>query len=140
MLRFRCYKHHSRVLTKRILNVPLNFKKKIMDSKYILQSLNDTISSRKGGDPESSYVAYLFAKGQDEMLKKIIEEAGEVVLASKDDDKIKVVKEIADLWFHTLVLMAQHEIHPEDVLGELERRQGVSGIAEKRMRGSIFKE
>ena len=60
-----------------------------MDSKYILQSLNDTISSRKGGDPESSYVAYLFAKGQDEILKKIVEEAGEVVLASKDDDKIK---------------------------------------------------
>ncbi|MAW33929.1 MAG: phosphoribosyl-ATP diphosphatase [Proteobacteria bacterium] len=110
-----------------------------MDSKYILQSLNDTISSRKGGDPESSYVAYLFAKGQDEILKKIVEEAGEVVLASKDDDKIKVVKEIADLWFHTLVLMAQHEIHPEDILGELESRQGVSGIAEKRMRGTIFK-
>lgn len=97
----------------------------------ILERLADTIESRKGQDPKSSYVASLFGKGQDAILKKIAEEAGEAMLASKDGDKLHVVKEVADLWFHSLVMLAWHGLKPEDVYAELERREGVSGIEEK---------
>jgi len=77
----------------------------------------------------------LFAKGQDAVLKKVAEEAAEAVLAAKGGDKIHIVKETADLWFHSLVLLAWHDLAPEDVLAELRRREGVSGIEEKRSRG-----
>ncbi len=97
----------------------------------ILERLADTIESRKGSDPKSSYVASLFGKGQDAILKKIAEEAGETLLASKDGDKLHVVKETADLWFHSLVMLAWHGLRPEDVYAELERREGLSGIEEK---------
>jgi phosphoribosyl-ATP pyrophosphohydrolase len=93
---------------------------------------------RNGGDPHSSYVARLLAKGPDSFLKKIGEEATEVVMAAKDvdhgGDRNKLVGEIADLWFHSMVVLAHYELTPSDVLDELERREGTSGIAEKAMR------
>jgi phosphoribosyl-ATP pyrophosphohydrolase len=79
-------------------------------------------------------VASLFAKGQDAILKKVAEEAAETVLASKGGDKLHLVRETADLWFHSLVLLAWHGLAPEDVLAELQRREGISGIDEKKSR------
>lgn len=102
----------------------------------ILERLADTIEARKKDDPSSSYVARLFFKGQDEILKKIGEEAAETLLASKDQDKEHVVREVADLWFHSLVMLSFHGLRPEDVFRELERREGVSGIEEKAKRNS----
>ena len=103
-----------------------------------LERLAAVIESRKpanGGDPAASYVAKLFAKGDDAILKKIGEEATETVMAAKDDDKIRIVAEVADLWFHCLVLLARHGLGPADVLAELARREGTSGHAEKAGRG-----
>lgn len=97
----------------------------------ILERIADTIESRKDMDPRASYVALLFGKGQDAILKKIAEEAGETLLASKDGDKLHIVKETADLWFHSLVMLAWHGLRPEDVFAELERREGISGNDEK---------
>ena len=107
-----------------------------------LDRLAEMIESRKpanGGDPAASYVAKLFAKGDDAILKKIGEEATETVMAAKDarhagGDGAKVLYEVADLWFHTLVLLAQFDLKPQQVLDELARREGVSGIAEKAAR------
>ena len=84
--------------------------------------------------PRSSYVASLFGKGQDAILKKIAEESAEVLLAAKDGDKLHVVRETADLWFHCLVMLSYHGVGPGDVLDELGRREGQSGIEEKRNR------
>lgn len=99
------------------------------------------IESRKpehGGDPATSYVAKLFAKGDDAILKKIGEEATELVMAAKDarveGDPSKVLYECADLWFHSMVLLAKFDLTPQQVLDELARREGVSGIAEKAAR------
>jgi phosphoribosyl-ATP pyrophosphohydrolase len=100
----------------------------------ILQKLTETLAARKQASPESSYVAKLFSKGEDAILKKIGEEATEVILASKGGDKSQLVYETADLWFHCMVLLAQHGLSAEDVLQELARREGVSGIAEKQSR------
>ena len=100
-----------------------------------LRQLGETIAARKGGDPSASYVASLFAKGEDAILKKIAEEAAETVLAAKGGDKLHLVRETADLWFHSLVLLAWHGLAPADVLAELKRREGVSGLDEKRARG-----
>lgn len=100
----------------------------------VLRRLGETLAARKGADPASSYVASLFAKGEDAILKKIAEEAAETVLAAKGGDKLHVVRETADLWFHTLVLLAWHGLKPEDVLAELRRREGISGIEEKKSR------
>ncbi len=97
----------------------------------ILQKLTETLEARKQASPESSYVAKLFSKGEDAILKKIGEEATEVILASKAGDKTDLVYETADLWFHCMVLLAQHGLSTEDVLNELARREGVSGLAEK---------
>ncbi len=99
-----------------------------------LARLAAVIEGRKGADPGSSYVARLFAKGGDAILKKIGEEATETVMAAKDGDPAKIVYETADLWFHCLVLLAHHGLSPADVLAELRRREGVSGIAEKASR------
>ena len=85
---------------------------------------------RRLGDPDKSYVARLFAKGGDAVLKKIGEEATEVVMACKDGDPGRVVAEVADLWFHTLIALAQHGLAPADVLAELRRREGLSGLEE----------
>ena len=106
-----------------------------MSDQEILQRLGKVIASRKGDDPSASYVASLFAKGQDAILRKVSEEAAETVLASKGGDKLNVVREIADVWFHSLVLLAWHGLTPEDVFAELRRREGVSGIDEKKSRG-----
>jgi phosphoribosyl-ATP pyrophosphohydrolase len=100
----------------------------------LLQRLGETLAARKQADPSSSYVAKLFAQGEDAILKKVAEEAAETLLASKDGDKLHVVRETADLWFHCMVLLAWHGLKPEDVLAELQRREGVSGIEEKASR------
>jgi phosphoribosyl-ATP pyrophosphohydrolase len=106
-----------------------------------LRRLAEVIESRKpanGGDPEKSYVAKLFTKGDDAILKKIGEEATETVMAAKDarvdGDKSKVLYECADLWFHSMVLLAQFDLKPQDVLNELARREGISGLEEKASR------
>ena len=100
----------------------------------ILQRLTETLETRKQASPESSYVAKLFSMGEDAILKKVGEEATEVILASKEGDKTHLVYETADLWFHCMVLLAQHGLSAADVLNELARREGVSGIAEKESR------
>lgn len=101
----------------------------------ILHRLTETLEARKHASPESSYVAKLFSKGEDAILKKIGEEATEVILAGKEGDRTHLVYEIADLWFHSMVLLARHGLSAEDVLNELARREGLSGIAEKESRG-----
>lgn len=100
----------------------------------ILQRLAETLEARKQASPESSYVAKLFSKGEDAILKKIGEEATEVILASKGGEKTHLVYETADLWFHSMVLLAHHGLSAEDVLKELARREGLSGTAEKASR------
>jgi phosphoribosyl-ATP pyrophosphohydrolase len=107
-----------------------------MTERDILRRLAATIEARKEGDPGASYVASLNAKGLDAILKKIGEEATETVLAAKGGDKLQVVKETADLWFHCLVMLAWHDLTPDDVLAELARREGTSGIAEKAARST----
>jgi len=100
----------------------------------ILQRLTATIRAHRNADPVKSYVATLFAKGDDAIVKKIGEEATEAVMAAKDGDKIRLTAELADLWFHCLVLLVRHGMGPEEVLAELERREGVSGLEEKASR------
>lgn len=100
----------------------------------VLHRLAATLEQRKGADPASSYVAALFAKGTDAILKKIGEEATETVIAAKGGDKLQIVRETADLWFHCLVMLAHAGLGPDDVLAELRRREGISGIDEKAAR------
>jgi phosphoribosyl-ATP pyrophosphohydrolase len=100
----------------------------------VLARIAATIAARRGDDPAQSYVAALFAKGEDAILKKIGEEATETVMAAKDGDKIRIVSEVADLWFHCLVALARYGLGPDDVLAELARREGVSGHREKASR------
>jgi phosphoribosyl-ATP pyrophosphohydrolase len=95
-----------------------------------LARLAQVIEMRRGGDPDKSYVARLFFKGGDAILKKIGEEATETVMAGKEGDRQKVVYEVADLWFHSMLLLAQLGLKPADVLAELERREGMSGLEE----------
>ncbi|HVJ20637.1 MAG TPA: phosphoribosyl-ATP diphosphatase [Polyangiaceae bacterium] len=103
-------------------------------SDAILKRLADVIDTRRGADPDTSYVARLFAKGEDTILKKIGEEATETVLAAKDGARERIVAEAADLWFHCMVMLAYYGLRPEDVLTELERRAGTSGMEEKAAR------
>ena len=100
----------------------------------ILDKLAAVLEERKQADPDSSYVAKLYDKGLDAILKKIGEEATETVMAAKDGDVEKIVYETADLWFHTLVLLAAKGVGPQDVLAELDRRFGLSGLEEKAQR------
>jgi phosphoribosyl-ATP pyrophosphohydrolase len=97
----------------------------------ILTQLAAVLESRKGASADSSYVAGLYAKGLDAILKKIGEEATETVMAAKDGEPDKIVYEVADLWFHSMVLLAQQGLGPEQVLAELQRRFGLSGLEEK---------
>jgi phosphoribosyl-ATP pyrophosphohydrolase len=99
-----------------------------------LARLAAVIESRKGGDPGTSYVARLLAKGPDAFLKKIGEEATEVVMAAKDGEPQKIVNEVADLWFHSMIALAHYGLSPADVIRELERREGMSGLDEKALR------
>ena len=105
-----------------------------MNSADILAQLTDILEQRKGAAPESSYVASLYDKGLDAILKKVGEEATETVMAAKDADEEKLVYEVADLWFHTMVLLADQGLSADDVLQELARRFGVSGHDEKAAR------
>jgi phosphoribosyl-ATP pyrophosphohydrolase len=99
-----------------------------------LARLAAVIESRRGGDPDKSYVARLFAKGPDAMLKKIGEEATEAVMAAKDGDRTRIVAEMADLWFHAMIVLAAFGLKPQDVLDELARREGLSGLEEFALR------
>ncbi len=100
-----------------------------------LDKLADVLEARKAATPESSYVAGLYAAGLDAMLAKIGEEAAELIAAARQADARALVHETADLWFHCLVLLAARDLHPRQVLDELERRFGVSGLEEKASRG-----
>jgi phosphoribosyl-ATP pyrophosphohydrolase len=100
----------------------------------VLNRLSELLEQRKTADPSVSYVAKLYAKGLDSILKKVGEEATETVIAAKDGEREAVIYETADLWFHTLVMLAHLEIKPQEVLDELARREGLSGIAEKSAR------
>ena len=99
-----------------------------------LARLAEVIESRRGQDPDKSYVARLFSKGTDAILKKVGEEATEVVMAAKDGDRQRIVAETADLWFHTLVALNHFGLGPAEVLAELERREGLSGLEEFALR------
>lgn len=103
----------------------------------VLVRLAEIIASRKEADPDSSYVARLHAEGRDAILKKIGEEAAETMIAAKNGDSPAIVHETADLWFHTLVMLSDCGLGPEDVLAELERRFGTSGVEEKASRDRI---
>ena len=119
----------------------------IPNSQDSLATLAAVIESRKvvnGGDPTASYVARLLHKGPDAFLKKIGEEATEVVMAAKDadhgGDKTKIVYEVADLWFHCMIALAHYDLTPADVVAELDRRAGTSGIEEKALRKVLARE
>ena len=101
-----------------------------------LDKLAEVLEARKAAPPESSYVAALYAAGLDAVLDKVQEEAGETIAAARGEDAAALVHETADLWFHCLVMLAARGLHPRDVLAELERRFGVSGIEEKARRNS----
>ncbi|WP_298925332.1 phosphoribosyl-ATP diphosphatase [uncultured Ramlibacter sp.] len=118
-----------------------------MSSNDSLARLAAIIESRKpanGGDPQASYVARLLHKGPDAFLKKIGEEATETVMAAKDadngGDRQKLVGEVADLWFHSMIALAHYGLSPADVIAELERREGTSGIEEKALRKALLRE
>jgi phosphoribosyl-ATP pyrophosphohydrolase len=99
-----------------------------------LERIAATIEARKRSSTEKSYVARLLAEGEDAVLKKIGEEATETVLAAKGGDRLHLVRETADLWFHCMILLARHGLGPGDVLAELQRREGISGLDEKAAR------
>lgn len=102
-----------------------------MERVPVISEIADVIDSRKGGDPKVSYVAKLFSKAPDAALKKVGEEATEVVMAARDGDRDHLIYETADLWFHSMVVLSQAGIRPEEVLQELARREGTSGLVEK---------
>jgi phosphoribosyl-ATP pyrophosphohydrolase len=99
-----------------------------------LERIAAIIEQRKQSDPSTSYVARLLSEGEDTLLKKIGEEATETVLAAKSADRLHLVRETADLWFHCMILLARHGLGPGDVLAELKRREGISGLDEKAAR------
>ena len=108
-----------------------------MTSQDTLARLAAVIEARRAGDPDKSYVARLTAKGTDAILKKVGEEATEVVMAAKDGVHARIVAEVADLWFHLMIALAQFGLKPSDVLAELERREGQSGLEEFALRKSV---
>jgi phosphoribosyl-ATP pyrophosphohydrolase len=105
-----------------------------MSNESFLEELATTLESRKGADPAQSYVAKLMQGGEDSILKKIGEEATETILAAKGGDKQHLIRETADLWFHSMILLAYAGLRPRDVIDELKRREGTSGLAEKAAR------
>jgi phosphoribosyl-ATP pyrophosphohydrolase len=106
----------------------------------ILAELAAVIESRRGGDPAASYVARLLARGEDAILKKVGEEATETVMAAKDGSPERIIAETADLWFHCLVMLAHYQLTPQQVLAELARRAGTSGLEEKAARQAAERE
>lgn len=107
-----------------------------MSTDDVLLRLSETLASRRNADPETSYTAKLFAKGPDSILKKIGEESAELIMAAKDGKRLNIVYESADLIYHMLALLAFYGIGAEDVLNELQRREGTSGIDEKKSRAA----
>ena len=107
---------------------------KLANMNDVLNRLSELLEQRKNADANSSYVAKLYAKGIDSILKKVGEEAAETIIAAKNGDKEQLIYETADLWFHTLVMLAHAGLKPQDVLDELARREGLSGIVEKASR------
>ena len=101
----------------------------------VLRRVSSTLAERKNASPDASYVSSLYAKGNDAICKKVVEEAAETLMAAKDGDRRHLVHEVADLWFHSMVLLAQHGLSVEDVAAEFRRREGISGIEEKQSRG-----
>ena len=102
----------------------------------VLHRLQQTLNERKGASADSSYVASLYAKGTDAICKKIAEEAAETIMAAKDGDRLHLVRETCDLWFHSMVLLTQFGVGVDDVVAELRRREGISGIDEKASRSA----
>jgi phosphoribosyl-ATP pyrophosphohydrolase len=100
----------------------------------VLRRVSNTLAERKAADPDASYVSSLYTKGTEAICKKIAEEAAETIMAAKDGDLLNIVWEVTDVWFHTLVLLHHHGLSLDDVLAEFRRREGVSGIDEKRSR------
>ena len=100
----------------------------------VIHRVQETLIARKDAAPDSSYVASLYAKGTDAICKKVAEEAAEVIMAAKDGDRLHLVREVCDVWFHTLVLMTHFGIGVDDVMVEFRRREGISGIDEKKSR------
>ena len=101
---------------------------------HVLYRLAETLKERRGAAPDSSYVASLYHKGTDAICKKVAEEAAESIMAAKDGDRLHIVRETADLWFHSLVLLTHFGLGQDDVMAELHRREGISGIDEKKSR------
>ncbi len=101
----------------------------------VIRRVQETLMARKGAAPESSYVASLYAKGTDAICKKVAEEAAETIMAAKDGDRLHLVREVCDLWFHSMVLLAHFDLGVDDVMVEFRRREGISGIDEKKSRG-----
>ena len=99
-----------------------------------IHRLQATLVERKGAAPGSSYVASLYAKGTDSICKKVAEEAAETIMAAKDGDRLHLVREVADLWFHSMILLTHFGVGVDDVVSELHRREGISGIDEKKSR------
>lgn len=111
----------------------------LLDAAGVLGRLADVIASRRGLDPSASYVARLLAAAPDAALKKVGEESAEVIMAAKDGQPDRIVSEMADLWFHCLVALVQAGLRPEQVLAELARREGISGLDEKAARRAQLK-
>ena len=111
-----------------------------MSGNDTLARLAAVVEQRKAGDPQTSYVARLFHKGTDAILKKVGEEATEVVMAAKDGDRERIVAEVADLWFHAMLVLSAFGLRPADVLAELQRREGLSGLEEFAARKAIVRE
>ena len=107
-----------------------------MTTENVLQELAKVLEDRKQASPDESYVASLYAKGMDSILKKIGEEAAEMIIAAKDDDRDAIIHETADLWFHCMVMLSRADITPDQVLAELRSRFDVSGLEEKAKRSS----
>lgn len=102
----------------------------------VLHRVSETLVARKSASPDSSYVSSLYAKGNDAICKKVAEEAAETIMAAKDGDALHLVREVADLWFHSLVLLTHHGLGVDDVIAEFRRREGISGIDEKKSRNN----
>jgi len=100
----------------------------------VLRRVSATLAARKQADPDSSYVSSLYTQGTDAICKKVAEEGAETIMAAKDGDRLHIVWEVTDLWFHSMVLLAHFGLSVEDVLAEFRRREGVSGIDEKNSR------
>jgi len=102
----------------------------------VLHRVAETLAARHHADPESSYVASLHGKGVDAICKKLVEEAAETIMAAKDKDRLHLVWEVTDLWFHSMILLSEFGLSVDDVLAEFRRREGVSGIDEKKTRSA----